>query len=99
MEHSLISDLIQYSLGLDDNWESDKLSIDEENQRVDIYIYSIREIPRFVLRPVSMGRCMITARCVAGVIWICFSSDVLFIVGFRVRSHLRACKPSRSLGG
>lgn len=34
----MVSDLIQYSLGLDDNWEFEELSFDEENQRVDVHI-------------------------------------------------------------
>ena len=38
MEQITVSDLIQYSVGLDDNWEFDKLFFDEENQRVDVHI-------------------------------------------------------------
>ena len=34
----MVSDPIQYRLGLDDNWEFEELSFDEENQRVDVHI-------------------------------------------------------------
>ena len=41
--------------------------------------FPIRAIRWFVLRPGSMGQCTITTERVAGVIWIGFILNVLFV--------------------
>jgi len=97
MQSSVIDSILKYSLHLDSDWQIDRVTVDLEKQRVDVYLSHSGE--NLVCPETgNQGHYMIIAGSGVGDIWTGFSANVMSMVAFPESSLLRESRRLQFLG-